>query len=173
LNHILIASPSRFRFASGVSQGRVFFKYWLPALVWMAVIFTASGDTESAHRSSTLFEPLLRWLFPHLPLPHIETLHYIFRKMCHLTEYALLALLLWRALHYSRDGLSSWSWPKVGGTLLLVFLYSATDEVHQGFVPGRTAQFSDVLIDTLGGAIGLLTFWLYRHFRRRFRSPPP
>ena len=47
-------------------------------------------------------------------------------------------------------------WPKVGGTLLLVFLYAASDEFHQSFVPTRTPLFSDVLIDTAGGAIGLL-----------------
>ena len=48
-----------------------------------------------------------------------------------------------------------WSWPKVGGTLLLVFLYAASDEFHQIFVPTRTPLVSDVFIDTAGGAIGL------------------
>ena len=100
---------------------------------------------------------------------HIEDIHHALRKCCHLTEYAILALLVWRALHQSKTGLPAWSWPKVGGTLLLVFLYAATDEYHQSFVPTRTALVSDVFIDTAGGAIGLLAFWLFRHFQKRFR----
>jgi len=42
----------------------------------------------------------------------------------------------------------------------MVFLYAASDEFHQIFVPSRTALVSDVIIDTTGGAIGLLLFWL-------------
>ena len=38
--------------------------------------------------------------------------------------------------------------------LVICFLYACTDEYHQTFVNGRTGQFSDVLIDTAGGAIG-------------------
>jgi VanZ family protein len=134
---------------------RVFLKFWLPVLVWMAVIFTASSDSHSYEHSSRFFEPLLRWLFPNMSQAKVDVIHHIFRKCAHLTEYAILALLLWRALHVSNNKLPAWSWPKVGGTLLLVFLYAASDEFHQSFVPTRTPLFSDVLIDTAGGAIGL------------------
>lgn len=124
---------------------------------------------DSSRHSSTLFEPLLRWLFPHMPQPRVEHVHYVFRKVCHLTEYAILALLVWRALHQSQNNLPTWSWPKVGGTLLLVFLYSSSDEIHQSFVPTRTGQFSDVLIDTMGAAIGLLALWLFKLYQKRCR----
>lgn len=100
---------------------------------------------------------------------NVERIHHYFRKCCHLTEYAILALLIWRALHAARNRLSDWSWPKVGGTLLIVFLYAATDEFHQVFVPTRTPLVSDVFIDTSGGVIGLLLLWFFRKFRR-FRS---
>ena len=41
-------------------------------------------------------------------------------------------------------------------SITLSFLYACTDEIHQIFVPGRSAQFRDVLIDTLGASFGCL-----------------
>ena len=129
----------------------------------MALIFSASADTHSYQHSSALFEPLVHWLFPQMPPEQIEAIHHLFRKSGHLTEYALLALLLWRALHHSqRNHSSSWRWDEAGLALALVFLYAASDELHQVFVQARTALVSDVFIDTAGGAAGLLTLWLAR-----------
>jgi VanZ family protein len=95
-----------------------------------------------------------------------ENIHWVFRKCCHLTVYAILGLLVFRALRHSRTKLPPWSWPRVGGTLLIVFLYACSDEYHQSFVPGRTALFSDVCIDTSGAAIGLLLLLVF-HFCRQ------
>ena len=140
---------------------RLFLKYWLPVLVWMGLIFSASADSNSYEHSSRLIGPFLHWLFPSMSQPNIDLIHHLIRKCGHLTEYAVLALLLWRALHQSKTNLPTWSWPKVGGTLLLVFLYASSDEFHQSFVPTRTPLFTDVLIDTAGGAVGLLFFWFW------------
>jgi VanZ family protein len=147
------------RFSSRVLKLRAFLEYWLPPLLWMAVIFSASSDAHSYEHSSRLVEPFLHWLFPKMPRPQIETLHHIIRKCGHLTEYAVLAILIWRVLNRSKNKLSPWSWPRILGTLLIIFFYAATDEFHQRFVPGRTALVSDVFIDTAGGAIGLLALW--------------
>jgi VanZ family protein len=146
---------------------RAFIKYWLPVLIWMALIFTGSSDSHSYEHSSRFVEPLLRWLFPQMSQDNIEEIHHLIRKCGHLAEYAILALLLWRALHLSKNNLPPWSWPKVGGTLLIVFIYAASDEFHQIFVPTRTPLVSDVLIDTAGGAIGLLALWIFSRWRRR------
>lgn len=167
--HILIARMPWFTLSSVMAQTRVFLKFWLPVLLWMAVIFTASADSHSYEHSSRFVEPLLHWLFPNMPQETINIIHHILRKCAHLTVYAILALLLWRALHLSNNHLPAWSWPKVGGTLLLVFLYAASDEFHQRFVPTRTPLFSDVLIDTAGGAIGLLVLRVI-HFCRKSPS---
>jgi VanZ family protein len=145
---------------------RHFIKFWLPMLVWMGIIFGMSSDSHSYEHSSSLFKPLLHWLFPHLSDDVIETLHHLLRKCCHLAEYAILGLLIFRALSHSRTNLPPWSWPRVGGTLLIVFLYAATDEYHQSFVPMRTPLFSDVCIDTGGAAIGLLLAWIYHCWQR-------
>jgi len=165
LINFIAAAPS-IRFSFDVFQFRAFLKYWLPVLLWMAIIFSFSSDTHSQQHSSRLFEPFFHWLFPSMSQAEVEKLHHYFRKCGHLTEYAILGLLVWRALHGSKGKLPPWSWPKVGGTLLIVFLYAATDEFHQVFVPGRTPMISDVLVDTAGGAIGLLVLWIV-HLRKR------
>ncbi len=135
-------------------------KYWLPPLAWMLVIFSASGDAKSYQHSSALFEPLLHWLFPQMSPPRIELIHHLFRKAGHLTEYALLALLLWRAIHKpQKNDQRPWRWDEAGLSLALVFLYAASDEFHQIFVASRTALVSDVFIDTSGGVIGLMLLW--------------
>jgi VanZ family protein len=149
---------------------RVFLKFWLPVLFWMALIFSASADSHSYEHSSRFVEPFLHWLFPQMSQTRVDQIHHLVRKCCHLAEYAVLALLLWRALHLSKNNLPPWSWPKVGGTLLMVFLYAASDEFHQSFVPTRTARVSDVIIDTAGGAIGLLVLWFFNHWRNRRRQ---
>lgn len=106
------------------------------------------------------------WLFPNLSPEAFDTIHLIVRKCCHLAEYALLALFLWRAIHASKTNLPPWSWPKVGGTLLIIFIYGCTDEFHQRYVATRTPHFTDVLIDTTGGAIGLLALWIWHWLRK-------
>jgi|WetSurMetagenome_2_1015567.scaffolds.fasta_scaffold393475_1 VanZ family protein len=164
-----------------VSSSKAFVSYWLPVLLWMAVIFSASSDSHSYEHSSRLFEPLLLWLFPHLVQGWIDAIHYIFRKCGHLSEYAVLALLLWRAIHNARrhkfrqlkeisslqNVQDSWKWDEAGLALSIVFLYAAIDEFHQIFVPDRTPLISDVCIDTCGGAMAILALWIFSRWRKK------
>jgi VanZ family protein len=146
-----------------------FIRYWLPAIIWMLLIFSFSSDAQSYRHSSIYFEPLLRWLFPGMSQQTIEMLHHGFRKCCHATEYAILACLIWRAIRKPvKCDPRPWRWPEAGLALAVVFAYAAGDELHQAFVPARTAEVSDVLLDTCGGAIALLLLWLrQRIFRIR------
>ncbi len=141
---------------------RKFLLYWLPLLVWMCIIFTASSDKESAHHSSLFFEPFMRWLFPHMSEEHIGQFHHhLFRKCCHLTEYAFFAVLAWRAIRQPRkNDRRPWRWDEASLALAILFLYATTDELHQVWVPGRTALVSDVIVDTSGGVVGLTLLWI-------------
>ena len=148
---------------------RPFFKYWLPVLIWMALIFSASSDSHSYEHSSRFVEPFLHWLFPQMPEAQVKEFHLVIRKCGHLTEYAVLALLLWRAVRRPvKNDPSPWIWPEAGLALAIVFLYGASDEFHQIFVPTRTAQVSDVFIDTAGGAASLLALWMIGRWRKRW-----
>jgi VanZ family protein len=152
-----------------VPKLRAFLKFWLPPLVWMAVIFSASADSKSTEHSSRYFEPLLRWFFPQMSPEHIGQIHYAFRKFCHLAEYAVLAWLLWRAIRKpEKNNPRPWNWAEAGVALSIVFLYAATDEFHQAFVPTRTAQVSDVFVDAAGGAAALFALWIFGRWRKRW-----
>lgn len=152
---------------------RAFLKYWLPALVWMAVIFSASSDTKSFARSSRILAPLLHWLFPQMPEDTVHLIVLFARKGAHLAEYAVLALLFWRALRRPvKNDPRPWNRREAARALALVCLYAASDEFHQIFVPARTAHVTDVLIDTAGGAAGLFALWLWHRWRKHRQEPP-
>jgi VanZ family protein len=172
-NHILIAPLRRIRFSFAVLKLRPFLKYWLPVLIWMALIFSASGDSHSYEHSSRLITPLLHWLFPQMPATRVDAIVYFVRKCLHLTEYAMLALLLWRAMQKPmKNDPRPWTWRSARLALLLVILYAASDEFHQTFVPARSALVSDVVVDTIGGAAGLLALWTIGRWRKHWWPEP-
>jgi VanZ family protein len=47
----------------------------------------------------------------------------------------------------------------IGFSILFAGLYAVTDEIHQTFVSGRSAEVRDVLIDTIGASIGVVLYW--------------
>jgi len=141
---------------------------WVPVLVWMGVIFSASSDGMSFQHTSRIIGPLVQWLFPQLSDETVHAIVVCVRKCAHLTEYAALALLLWRALRKPPAAESRrWQWPTAGLALALVALYATSDEIHQAFVPSREGSVRDVLLDTLGGTLGLLCLWAVVRWRKR------
>ena len=127
----------------------------------MALIFSASGDIKSFHHSSRIIGPVVHWLFPDLTERQVARIVYWVRKCAHVAEYALLAALAWRALRKPEaNNPRPWLWKHAAIALGIVFAYAATDEWHQVFVPNRLGSFTDVMIDTLGGALGLGFIWL-------------
>ena len=79
--------------------------------------------------------------------------------VAHALQYAVLAALLLRGLAGAR-----WRGVKVRAAalaVLLATLYGVTDEAHQWFVPGRTAEVTDLVADALGAAVaaGVICGW--------------
>ena len=141
--------------------------YWLPVALWMILIFGASGDSASFQHSSRIIAPLLRWLFPGVSKHTEDFVVLIVRKCAHLTEYAILVLLVWRARRKPfRGDTRPWLWSQAGQALLVTTFYAATDEYHQTFVPTREGCVRDVLIDSLGAAMGLVALWLFGRWRK-------
>ena len=101
---------------------------WLPPLALMAVIFafSAQPDLNSG-------------------LGLADT---IGRKLIHFAEYAVLALLWWRALRTRVDDRRA-----AIAAFLVTSLYAATDEFHQSFVTGRHGSPIDWAIDSAGAAL--------------------
>src|SRR3954471_18546462 len=137
----------------------------------MAVIFSASSDQQSFEHSSRILGPLIQWLFPHISDPSRENLILFFRKLAHLTEYAMLGPLIWRAFRKpTKANPESWDRRTAVRTVFVVMLYAATDEFHQAFVPTRQASVLDVLLDTSGAVAAMLLLWAVK--RRRKTRPP-
>jgi VanZ family protein len=152
-----------------VSKFRVLLKYWLPVVIWFGLIFFASSDQSSMQHSSRLIAPLVRWLFPHAAVATVDQVVYLVRKCAHVTEYALLALLFWRALRKPfRGDARPWSWREPRVAILLCAIYAATDELHQTFVPTRQGSVADVLLDTAGAGLGIIVWWLIGRWRKKW-----
>ena len=143
----------------------------LPALLFFQILFIftmSSFGHTSSDAQSNLFVDFIAQNFPHVRhglennLISLNTLIFLVRKTAHFAEYAILGSLFFLNLK---------NWQKSNGTLtmsiLFSYLYAITDELHQVFVPGRSAQFRDVLIDTLGASFGaIITYLIVKLFTK-------
>lgn len=128
-------------------------EYWFPLLAWLGLIYFFSTDNFSAGETSRIIEPLLRFLFPFLAPYQVNFLHGVIRKLGHVSEYGMLAVLAYRALRIDRDSLLD---ARIHA-FLLVILVASTDEFHQSLTQYRGASPVDVGYDGLGG---LLVLWV-------------
>lgn len=130
----------------------------------MAFIFLMSADSGSANHSSFIIGPVILWANPSASPEQFEIVHLLFRKICHFSEYAVLGVLILRALRSSGWRVTQLD-PAVSLRLVALCLasaYAASDEFHQTFIPGRSPSVFDVLIDTAGAAFGLIVTRLNR-----------
>lgn len=149
-------------------------KIIIPAftLLWMIVIFwfSSAPADESSQMSLSVGQLAARifvadyedWSLEEQNA-FAERIDYPVRKIAHAGEYAVLGMLMlgtvseyltWNRI---RKGHAAW---------ILTVLYAAMDEFHQLFVAGRSGQVTDVLLDSVGAAAGILLcmtiMWLVR-----------
>jgi VanZ family protein len=129
----------------------------------MVFIFIGSTDLFSAEHTSRFIGPFLRWFAPDVSDATVGSVQLVVRKCAHLTEYAILAVLLFRALRQRREQML----PAAITAFLIAAIYATLDEFHQSFVASRTASAWDVTIDCLGAFVGL---GVCSQFRRRRRG---
>jgi VanZ family protein len=134
---------------------KCFLKYWLPLLIWVSVIFVGSTNLMSAEHTSRFVVPFLLWLKPGMSPQTIWLILIAARKCAHVTEYAVLSLLLWRALR-AVPILHKKALTVFGVVMVGCALFAASDEFHQMFVKSRTPSVRDVLLDIAGAILGLL-----------------
>ena len=145
-------------------------KRWWPALAWAVVISGFSTGVFTSENTSRIIVPILHWLFPHAAMQTLEYVHHIIRKCAHFTEYFILSLLILRGIRGGRRE-THLRWALV--TIIIVAAYASLDEIHQIFVPGRTAAVPDVLLDTTGGIAAQIVaalFALWFHVRGEKRE---
>lgn len=114
------------RFAWSLSEGAIFIKYWLPVIAYAALIYTLSS-------------------IPGKDMPAVVGAH---ETSLHITEYAIFAFLVSRALRTHNLGADYIK--RTVLVFLIAFIYAISDEFHQAFVPNRDPSLYDLFFDAVG-----------------------
>ena len=125
---------------------------WILVIFWMGLIFYFSSfnGIESTEQSQGFLYRTIRNSDNKDDL--ILKLDPIIRKVAHCAIYSVLSILVYLLLkEYNLD-----SKKLILFTFLICILYSISDEIHQLFVSGRSAEIRDVIIDGIGITIGIL-----------------
>jgi VanZ family protein len=146
---------------------------WWPVAFWLAVIRLESTDFASAANTKGVLHRIAVAIFGTIDPTVVDAVNTILRKSGHFVGYAILSLLVFRALKYTqRDRLrlvlhrrwgiffrDLWQWNWAVIAVLFTFITAALDEIHQASLASRTGQWQDVALDT-AGAIAM-QFLLY------------
>lgn len=146
-------------------------KRWIyrhgPMIAMMTAIFIISSDLGSADHTrpvlASIVKRFLPWLAQRMSPQMIDVTDFVIRKIAHVTEYAILSLLVSRSLGITKE---TGAKPRVLATMT-ASIYALSDEFHQSFVPSRGATYTDVMWDTLGASIG--SGLLYMAHRRSMK----
>lgn len=149
-------------------------KFFWPAAsaAWMYVIFGFSqqGSGQSSGLSMAVSKKIAAILQQSLLYGRgydtynlAETIHPYVRKTAHMTEYAILFILLYMAygayLGFCR---------RISASVWTAAVWASLDEFHQTFIPGRHGCFQDVCVD-LTGALAVITVLLFVSGRKEKR----
>lgn len=119
-----------------------FFKYHFPFITWLLIIFIQSS-------------------FPAIELPKVEFISA--DKLIHMGVYGLLTALCYVSLIHSEKQ-NIFSSKPILWSFIICTVYGASDEIHQYFVPNRSAEVQDWLAD-VGGVIMMIL--IIRYFLKR------
>ncbi len=133
------------------------FLWRLLTLGWAILIFTLSTETFGGSFTAWLISQILSLLHITVLPSTFSIIHFLLRKLAHITEYSVFSILLYRSV--LDDPEFAWRQRTALGAVLAAGLYALTDEFHQYFVPGRTASLIDCGIDTVGAALGMLVLY--------------
>ena len=152
----------------------VLFLLWLIPVIWMGFIFSLSAETaaESSETSGSLLSAILSVLndeFDSYSAEEqkalVENYSFLIRKAAHFSVYAALGFFLSNVFDYQnriigikRNRFCVVPSIAVGG------LYAVSDEIHQYFVPGRSCEVRDMIIDTAGVLLGVVCSRFLIHF---------
>ena len=88
----------------------------------------------------------------------------VIRKIDHFSIYTLVGLFLMALMStYDFKEIN-----RIAISLIIGLIYASSDEIHQSFVPGRSAQITDVLLDFMGVSLGMLMIKLIVEIFRKF-----
>ncbi len=158
---------------------------WAAAASWMLLIFYLSSQTavESLESSYSFTDRILYIVNILMPGQEIDIAAFddFIRSVAHFAIYMILGLLIinaffFQCIYYNTDKerryynakdvkdngnenrKNRYIWVLLI-SFIICLMYAISDEIHQIFVPGRGAQISDVLLDSLGAGTGIIIYW--------------
>ncbi len=129
----------------------------LLVILWMIFIFVMSSfDATSSSNQSNFIVDIITSI---INIKDIGLLSLIIRKLAHFIEYFILGILVINFItRYDK---------KIIIAILLCIIYATSDEIHQIFVPGRSCQIIDIMIDSLGSIMGI---YLYKLITKKCKN---
>lgn len=132
----------------------------LLVVIWMCTVFWFSsqvGDDSKAQSGNTI-RKIITSFNKNITKENleiiVETLQPFVRKLAHFSIYTLGGMLIYNLINkYNLN-----KKVKIIYTIIISALYATSDEIHQLFVPYRSGQVTDVLIDTCGVITGVILF---------------
>jgi len=141
----------------------------LTTLAWAVLVFYLSTERFGSDFSQGLVAQALTLLHISVSLRTFHILGTLLRKIAHMTEYGILAFLVYGS--FGGRQTFGWRLRQAIWCIGIVGLYSLSDEFHQRYVPGRNASLVDCGIDIAGAAIALIIiFEARRRFKRASRD---
>jgi VanZ family protein len=128
---------------------------WLPVLACGLLFAVESTRYFGADHTSEPLRRFCEWIFGFDACVHWREIHHAIRKTGHFMGYGIFAVLCFRAFWISFQHAATRLLRQLrafGLAIVVTFIAAGADELHQSFLPNRTGQFSDVLLDTCGGA---------------------
>ena len=123
------------------------------ASLWLVLVLFLGSAYFAAQETGRFVLPLLKFLMPATPPAQLHAIHLVLRKLAHVAEYAVLALLWFKAVH------------RVGGrtprtaawvALSICLACAFADEAHQSTIPSRQGSARDFVIDAFGATAMLM-----------------
>lgn len=177
---------------------QAFFTFWLPAILMLGVVAVESTDRFSADHTGPMLATFLGWFSIHLQPTVLSHANFVLRKCGHVTGYAFLSFLLFRACRGTYRALAGyydwrtsrleglppeqafrflwqglWLWIALLGTVATAI----ADEMHQKRIPSRGGSWWDVLLDTsaaIAAQLLILAFASHKTMRaQQKREGPP
>lgn len=139
-------------------------------IFWMFLIFLFSaqeGDTSGEMSSGIVLKIIsIVEKIGNISFDNVETINtfaLLIRKVAHFFVYFVLGILWMNLLKEYKISLGK----QVIYSLLFSLIYACSDEIHQLFVPGRSGNLFDVMIDTFGFLCSILPIYLFKKYKKK------
>lgn len=123
-------------------------------LIFCTIFYLSSRQADESNDQSETIIVFLRIMTEEEIIDNpakARVVSFVVRKLAHFSIYALLGVFVY---------LSTREFEVINHTfivaLLITMLLAGIDEVHQYFVPGRSMELRDVIIDTTGAFVGII-----------------